>query len=180
MEQIIYNTDVLVAGGGPAGVAAAVGAARQGKRGLLIEKNGYCGGMGTINGAFCGYYTSAKSGPLTQLVHSFAGEFYDAMKARGGVAEPYPFGDTYIVTNDHLVWRETADAFLAEAGVQVLFHTVVTDVIVEENALAGVVIQNKGGCFLVRAGRFVDATGDGDLCAMAGVPYTYGKDGTFR
>lgn len=180
MEQIIYNTDVLVAGGGPAGVAAAVGAARQGKRVLLIEKNGYCGGMGTINGAFCGYYTSAKSGPLTQLVHGFAGEFYDAMKARGGVAEPYPFGDTYIVTNDHLVWRETADAFLAEAGVQVLFHTVVTDVIVEENALAGVVIQNKGGCFLVRAGRFVDATGDGDLCAMAGVPYTYGKDGNIQ
>mgnify|MGYP005779670509 FL=1 len=147
---------------------------------LLIEKNGYCGGMGTINGAFCGYYTSAKTGPLSQLVYGFAGEFYQEMKARGGVTEPYPFGDTYIVPNDHLVWRETADAFLQKAGVSVLFHTMIVDVIKKGKKVTGVIAQNKSGRFLIQAKRIVDATGDGDLCARAGVPYTYGKNGTIQ
>lgn len=180
MEQIIYDVDVLVAGGGPAGVAAAVGAARRGKDTLLVEKNGYCGGMGTINGAFCGYYTSAKEGPLTQLVHGFAGEFYDEMKQRGGIAEPYPFGDTYIVTNDHLVWRETADHLLEQSGARVLFHTMITDIIKKDGSIAEAVGQNKSGRFIIRAKRFIDATGDGDLCAGAGVPFTYGRDGVIQ
>ncbi len=180
MEQLLYDVDVLIAGGGPGGVAAAVGAARQGKDTLLIEKNGYCGGMGTINGAFCGYYTSAKKGPLHQLVHGFAGEFYEEMKRRGGVAEPYPFGDTCIVTNDHLVWREVADDLLEKAGVQVLFHTMITDIIRKNGEVTEVMIQNKSGRFLIHAKRFVDATGDGDLCARAGVPFTYGKDGNIQ
>lgn len=180
MKQIRYETDILVAGGGPAGIAAAVGAARQGKRVLLIEKNGYCGGMGVINGAFCGYYTSARDGQLTQLVYGFAGEFYDEMKRRGGTAKPYPFGDTYIVTNDSLIWKETADEFLENAGVQILFHTFVTDVVLKGKEIKAVIIQNKSGSCLVKAERFIDATGDGDLCAAAGVPFTYGKNGEIQ
>lgn len=180
MEKILYDVDVLVAGGGPAGVAAAVGAARQGKRTMLIEKNGYCGGMGVVNGAFCGYYTSAKNGVLSQLVYGFAGEFYDEMKRRGGVSTPYPFGDTYIVPNDYIVWKETADDFLEKANVSVLFHSFAADVVKREDELTHVVVQNKSGRFLIQARRFVDATGDGDLCAKAGVPYTYGKNGNIQ
>ena len=76
MKEIRYEVDVLVAGGGPAGVAAAVGAARQGMNTLLIEKNGYCGGMGTIKGGSCGYSISGKPGRLSQLVFVFGGDFF--------------------------------------------------------------------------------------------------------
>ena len=179
-REVSETYDVIVAGGGPSGVAAAVGAARQGKRTLLIEKNGYCGGMASISGAICGLYTSAKSGNLTQLVHGFAGEFYDEMKRRGGVADPYPFGDTSIVVHDHLVWREAADALLEQAGVEILFHTEVIDAVREGNRLTSILISNKEGTARLRAERFVDATGDGDVCALAGVPYTYGKDGEIQ
>ncbi len=177
-EKNIY--DIIVAGGGPAGLAAAVGAARCGSKVLLIEKNGYIGGMGTINGAICGLYTSSKNKKLEQLVQGFAGEFYEEMKKKNGVAIPYPFGDTNIVVHDHLVWREVADELLEKAGVEVIFHTIVTDVIKFENEIKGIVIENKAGRMEIFAKRFIDCTGDGDVAVKAGVPYTIGKNGNIQ
>ncbi|WP_170975472.1 FAD-dependent oxidoreductase [Martelella alba] len=175
---ISLTVDVLVVGGGPTGVAAATAAARAGERTLLIERYGFCGGMATagMSGTICGLFTSGK-GPHEQLVHGFAGEFYHHLKQRGAVSDPFPFGKTELVVHEPHTWKEIADDLLAAAGVHILFHTLMTDVIMDENRLCGVIIENKTGRQCIAAQRFIDATGDGDVCAKAGVPYTLGRNG---
>lgn len=179
---VSYEADVVVAGGGASGVAAAIGAARQGFRTLLLEKNGYCGGMATagMSGTICGLFTSTSSGKPEQLVHGFADEFYKHLQARGGVTAPVPFGATALVVHDPHVWKETADDLLADQGVHVLFHTYVVDVIKDEQLIRGVIVENKNGRHVVMAKRFIDATGDGDLCARAKAPFVFGKNGVIQ
>lgn len=175
---VTYDVDVLIVGGGPTGVAAATAAARAGEKTLLIERYGFCGGMATagMSGAICGLFTSGK-GPHEQLVHGFAGEFYQHLKHRGAVSDPFPFGETCLVVHEPHTWKEIADDLLADSGAKVLFHTLATDVVMEGNQLRGVIIENKNGRQLITARRFIDATGDGDLCVKAGVPYTCGRNG---
>ncbi len=176
---VVQQVDVLVAGGGPSGVAAATAAARAGQNTLMIERYGFCGGMATagMSGAICGLFTSGKSAPLRQLVHGFAGEFYHHLQKRGAVSAPFPFGATALVVHDPQVWKEIADDLLADSGVKVLFHTQMTDVVMQDGELKGVIIENKSGRQVILAKRFVDATGDGDLCVKAGVPHTLGRNG---
>jgi 2-polyprenyl-6-methoxyphenol hydroxylase-like FAD-dependent oxidoreductase len=177
-----YEVDILVLGGGPAGVAAAVAAARSGRKTLLVERYGFCGGMTTAGmaGAICGLFTSSKTKKPEQLAHGFAGEFYHHLQQRGAVSEPFPFGDTRIVIHDPFVWKEIADDLLTESGVQLLFHTLFSDVILEDGRLRAVVIENKNGRQVIEARYFVDATGDGDVCFRAGAPCTFGKDGVVQ
>lgn len=179
---VSYQTDILVIGGGSAGVASAVGAARQGQKTMMIERYGFCGGQATagMSGAICGLFTSGKDKPIKQLVHGFAGEFYRQLKNRDAITEPFPFGETALVMHDPLVWKEVADDLLIESGVNILFHTIVVDVIVEDNKLVGVIIENKDGRSVIKAKRFVDATGDADICVKAGVPFTMGRNGSIQ
>ncbi|MDR1828325.1 MAG: FAD-dependent oxidoreductase [Methylobacteriaceae bacterium] len=179
---VTYSVDVLVLGGGPAGVAAAVGAARAGMDVMMVERYGFCGGMTTAGmaGAICGLFTSSKTNKPEQLVHGFAGEFHHHLKTRGAVSEPYPFGDTRIVMHEPFVWKEIADALLLESGVTVLFHTFFSDVVMRDGRITAVVVENKNGRQLIEAKYFVDATGDGDVCFKAGVPCTFGKEGVVQ
>src|ERR1700709_2938732 len=133
--QLTLETDVLVVGGGAAGVAAAFTAAKAGVRVLLLEKYGFCGGaaFAGLSGTVCGLYaaTEGAAKPPEQVVFGFASRFIDVMKAKGGITEPQRYGNTYTLTHDPLVWREAGDHFLGEAGVDVLFHTSVIDVLPE-------------------------------------------------
>jgi hypothetical protein len=179
---ISYEVDVVVAGGGSAGVAAAVGAARLGQRVLMIEKYGFSGGMATAGmcGAICGLFSSSKSKTPVQLVNGFAGEFYNHMKSRNGVSKPVKFGYTAAPVHDPHVWIELADDLLTEAGVNILYHSYCVDVIKDGNYVEGVIVENKNGRHLVRAKQFIDATGDGDLAVWAGAPYVFGRNGTVQ
>lgn len=176
---VIAEVDVLVAGGGPAGVAAATAAGRAGLNVLMIERYGFCGGMATagMSGAVCGLFTSVKQGQPEQLVHGFAGEFYHHLQARHAVSDPFAFGATALVVHDPQVWKDIADDLLAASGARVLFHTLLTGVVMEDGRLSGVIIENKSGRQVIRAKRFVDATGDADLCVKAGVSHTVGRNG---
>src|SRR6201991_609599 len=140
--QLALDTDVLVIGGGAAGVAAAFTAAKTtGTRVLLLEKYGFCGGAAVagLSGTVCGLYaaTEGAAKPPEQVVFGFADRFIDAMKEKGGITDPQRYGNTYTLTHDPLVWREAGDHFLAEAGVQVLFHTTVIDVLTEDQEVRG-------------------------------------------
>ena len=179
---IAYDVEVLVLGGGPSGVAAAVAAARSGMKVLMVEKNGFCGGMATagMSGTICGLFTSCTQGKPEQMVFGFAGEFYHHLKLRRAISDPVPFGNTRLVVHEPFVWKEIADDLLAESGVQILFHTLCTDVIAKDGELKAVVIENKNGRQIISARRFIDATGDGDVCARAGIPFSFGKDGAVQ
>jgi hypothetical protein len=160
-------------------------AARQRLKVTLIERYGFCGGgaVAGLSGTICGIYEASdnsESAPK-QLVHGFLDEFVANMSTRGGLTPPVRYGKTFTRVHDPLVWRETADAMLDEAGVQVLLHTTVTDALVEAGEkIDGIVAYTKQGRLSVRAKVTVDASGDADVAAMAGFSTSIGRDGTVQ
>ena len=181
-SELKLDCDVLVVGGGAAGVAAAVVAARRGARVVLLERYGFCGGgaVAGLSGTVCGMYaaTDDASAPPRQMVHGFLDEFVAALERRGGLAPPVRYGKTFTRVHDPLVWREAADALLAEAGVQVLLHTTVFGALVEGGEkVEGVVAYTKEGRITISARVTIDASGDADIVAMAGFPSFIGQDG---
>jgi glycine/D-amino acid oxidase-like deaminating enzyme len=176
------DTDLLVVGGGAAGVAAAVSAARRGLDVVVLERYGFCGGgaVAGLSGTICGLYEAAESdtAPPRQVVFGFADEFVQAMMARHGLTGPVRYGRTFTHVHDPLVWRETADDLLQAAGVRVLLHTQVTDVLMDGGErVAGVMAWTKQGRIEVCAKLTIDAGGDADVVAMAGLPFTVGHEG---
>ncbi|MCS3472272.1 hypothetical protein M2401_006036 [Pseudomonas sp. JUb42] len=179
-QRMTLHADVLVAGGGAAGLAAAVTAARQGCRVVLIEKYGFCGGgaVAGLSGTICGLYEASDtlSRPV-QVVHGFVDEFIRAMESRNGLTAPVKYGKTFTRVHDPLVWRDVADAMLVEAGVTVIYHALVTDVIREGEQTLGAQVYTKQGKLSVLAPVTIDASGDADLAAMVGVPTFSGDNG---
>lgn len=181
-SALSLDTDVLVVGGGAAGVAAAIVATRQGAKVTLLERYGFCGGgaVAGLSGTICGMYaaTDNRAAAPRQVVHGFLDEFVAALEHRGGLAEPVRYGKTFTRVHDPLVWREAADALLTEAGVRILYHTTVTEALVEGGErVEGVTAYTKEGAATVRAKVTVDASGDADVVAMAGLPSFVGQDG---
>jgi len=175
------DTDVLVVGGGAAGVAAAVTAARQGRRVTLVERYGFCGGgaVAGLSGTVCGLYeaTDDASAPPRQVVFGFAQEFVSLLESRGGLAPAVKYGKTYTRVHDPLMWREAADHVLREAGVQILFHAVVIGALLDGDRVAGATVWSKEGRIEIRAKLTIDASGDADVVAMAGLPSFVGDEG---
>lgn len=176
------DADLVVVGGGAAGVAVATVAARNGLEVVLVERHGFCGGGAVAghSGTVCGLYEASESlvSRPVQVVFGFADEFTKVLTDRGGLAEPVRYGKTFTRVHDPIVWRETADQFLTASGVTVLFHAVATRVLVDGNErIEGVEVWTKQGPVQIRAGVTVDASGDADLVAMAGLPNFIGDNG---
>jgi len=179
----LAEVDVLVVGGGAAGVAAATVAAEKGKSVILIERYGFCGGAAVagMSGTICGFYLASDSrNTPEQVVFGFAERFRGALAGRGGLTDPQIYGKTFTVTHDPLMWRETADQFLEEAGVRVLFHTAVTGIVTEGPALNGAVIESNAGRSTVLAKRIIDASGDAAVVARAGFRCAFGDAGRIQ
>ncbi|WP_295642357.1 FAD-dependent oxidoreductase [uncultured Methylibium sp.] len=177
------DVDLLVVGGGATGVAAATTAARAGLKTLLVERYGFCGGgaVAGLSGTICGLY-EAEASPTRpkQLVHGFVDDFIAAMEQRGGLAAPVLYGKTWTRVHEPLAWRESADALLVDAGVQLAYHALAIGVHRDGDAIGGATVWTKGGLLDVRAGLTIDASGDADLVAMAGLETWCGADGTVQ
>ena len=177
------DTDVLVIGGGATGVAAACTAARAGLSVLLVERYGFCGGgaVAGLSGTICGLYEATEH-PVKprQLVHGFVDDFIAQMEARGGLTEPMLYGKTFTRVHEPLAWRESADALLADAGVRVLYHALATGVHRDGDLIGGATVWTKSGLMDVRAPITIDASGDADLLAMAGLRTWCGADGVVQ
>lgn len=175
------DCDLVVVGAGAAGVAAATIAARNGLKVVVIERHGFAGGGAVAghSGTICGLYeaTETRTNAPVQVVHGFASEFITRMAARSGLAEPVQYGKTYTRVHDPIVWREVSDDLLTEARVTVIYHAVATRVLTEGDQLEGVEVWTKQGPLEVRAKVTVDASGDADLVAMAGLPNFIGDNG---
>jgi glycine/D-amino acid oxidase-like deaminating enzyme len=178
---VVAEPDVCVVGGGAAGVAAAVAAGRLNLDVLLIERYGFCGGatVAGLSGTICGLYSSGER--PEQIVFGFAGEFHEALRARGGVCGTVPFGRTLLVPHDSFVWKETADAMLEAEGVKVSFHTdFVRAYSREDGAIETLVVRALEGLVAIRPRIVVDASGDAEVVHTAGGSTTMGRNGTVQ
>jgi hypothetical protein len=171
--------DVLVIGGGAAGIAAAVAAARSGANTMLVERYGFLGGLATtaLVGAFCGLYTT---GPRKQLIVAGAcDELITRLQGMGG-AEGKRTSEVdnrlAAVSYDPELLKFAAEQMVLEAGVKLLYHTLVVDVLWETpgTVLKGIVVENKSGRSAILGRIVIDTSGDADVAAKAGVEFEYG------
>jgi hypothetical protein len=166
--------DVVVLGGGPAGIAAAAAAARNGASTLLAERYGFLGGMGTAAGVtnFCGLFANVH-GEIRRVVHGVADELLDRIERLGGLNAPHSvFGKTMAQAYDMSAYKCAADDLLAAAGANLAFHALGTGVAMRDaNTIDALLVETKSGRRALRARLFIDASGDGDLAAWAGAPW---------
>ena len=173
--------DVLVVGGGPAGIAAAVSAARHGARTLLVERYGFLGGMGTAGGVtnFAGLY-GKRGGVMKQLVHGVANEVLARIDALGGLNAPQDGlqGRIRVRSYDVAAYKCAADGLLLDAGVELLVHAWAAGVVMDRGrdgaCIDAVLVETKSGRRAIRAHQVIDASGDADIAHFAGVPFTLG------
>lgn len=173
--------DVVVLGGGPAGIAAAAAAAQAGQSTLLIESYGFLGGMGTAAGVtnFCGLHANVH-GTIKQVVHGVAGDLLDRMRALGGLNEPHMLFGNKIAAQayDNAAFKVAADDLVLASGAKLLFHANVVGVLMREpGVIRAALIETKSGRHAVLAKTFIDCSGDGDLAAFAGAPFEKGTSG---
>ena len=164
------DVDVLVAGGGPAGLGAALGAARQGAKTLLVERMGFLGGVGAIGLGMTINQMRPNEKPRSNV--------HEAL-----IAQIQSFGDVAMRIEEHALITNTeylklaAFQALEEAGCDYLLYAFVTDAIVESGTVNGAIISTKSGPIRVNAKRVVDATGDADVVYFAGGQTAKGREG---
>ena len=160
--DVSASYDVVVIGSGPAGICAAVAAARRGMKTAIIERYGILGGNLTIGcvGPILGsvakgtMYDELSSLLLTEDGKTWTGRVHDMEKAKRVVLD-----------------------FLLNAGVNIYLQTPVIDTFQEAGILTGVLVAQKEGLSVIEGKRFIDATGDGDIAVSAGAPWEFGRDG---
>lgn len=163
--------DVAVCGGGPAGMIAAIAAARSGAKVALVERYAFLGGMATM-----GYVAPISEFAFNgeRVIGGIPWEFVQRLEAMGGAFVEWPKGN---VDFDIELYKLCAQRMLLEAGVELFMHSSLIGCEMEGKRLCSVIIENKNGLESIEAGRFIDATGDGDLAWMAGVPMQSNPDG---
>ena len=194
MSEFIYTNnipdtiegDVAVVGGGPAGLCAAVAAARTGAKVILVEKNAFCGGMATA-GMVAPFMTCYDSGGNKMLIRGIFEELVERLIAVGGAIHPSKVesktaftsyidkGHVHVTPFKAESLKIVADEMLTEAGVKILYHTQVVDAETDGDRVTRIIVAMKEGLASIRAKAFIDCSGDGDLAAMAGAAYTVGN-----
>lgn len=179
MNRLVKSlqADVVVAGGGPAGINAAIAAGRMGASTILIERHGFLGGMSTAASVYPWMTFHTEQGD--QVIKGIAQEIVDRLAERGG--SPGHLRDTvgfvHTVTPYHPeIYKVLAVDMLKEAGVKLLVHSFVDEVKASGNRIESIQLTSKSGRIDVSGGVFVDATGDADIAYLSGAPTLKGRD----
>ncbi|MGN0231659.1 MAG: FAD-dependent oxidoreductase [Muribaculaceae bacterium] len=162
---VVGDYDVVVCGGGPSGVMAAIAAARVGATTAIVERYGFLGGMATA-GLVAPISVYNYNG--RRIIDGLPWEFVGRMAEIGGAREERPLGN---ITFAPEKYKLIAQRMLLEAGVKLYLHSYITGCLKDtDNRITHVVIDGKSGTRAISGRSFVDATGDADLGALAGVP----------
>ncbi|WP_059053194.1 FAD-dependent oxidoreductase [Paenibacillus senegalimassiliensis] len=173
---VAHKVDVLVIGGGASGIAAAIAAAEGGARTMLVEQRGFLGGMGTVAlvPAFCPFTDKQKP-----IIRGLGLKLMERMK-QGCEPEYYEEYRELLdwVPIDPEVLKRVYDDAILESGVTPLYHSFVYDVVLSEDRrnVQGVVVVNKTGRSFICCRYIIDCSGDGDIAALAGVPFQKGGE----
>lgn len=189
--EVVGGVDVLVVGGGPAGLGAAMGAAAAGADVVLAERYGFLGGNATaaLVNPLMSFHTqklAAKESPGFSLLPSDHGPgdpiiagvlatlLNRLVKAKAAIAPSMETG--YVVPFDPEIFKGVAMDLLDESGVRYLFHALASDAVMEGDRIRGVVFETKSGPVAVLAETVVDCSGDGDVAARSGAPFEVGRE----
>ncbi len=168
---VLMEADIVVVGGGTTGPLAAIAAARRGKKVVLVERFGSLGGILTLG---------LNTKPSGALVGGIALEIWNLARSAGGAGEDYmattKTGGVKIASpTDPEIMKMLLTRLCVEAGVQILFETFVSNPVVEDGAVTGVVIEGKGGRQFVGAKVLIDCSADADMAAKANAPFVMGS-----
>ncbi len=175
MENLNY--DVIIIGGGPAGSLAAIAAARNGAKTLLIEQYGFLGGMLTMGGT--GPQMTYHAGK-TKVVCGIPDEIIEKMKVLGfspGHMDDFVGYASSVTPFDSEGLKIVLETLVLDEGASLLYHSTFTDCVVERNRIKSVTIHSKAGFFEVHGKIFIDASADADLAVCAGVETEFGRKG---
>lgn len=164
---VLENTDVLVIGGGPAGVAASIAASRGGARTMLVERYSHLGGLWTGGLVLPLLSTHAlyKNGEFKQVIYGISDEIARKLKDLGMIIhEVNPVIDPEAA-------KYVLDEMIRESGVKMLYHCWASNVIVDDGEITAVILESKSGRVAIQSKVVVDCTGDGDIFTLAGEEY---------
>lgn len=165
---VVAQVDVLVLGAGPAGMGAAVWAARSGASTMLVEQTGDAGGISTVG--LMSHWTGRTTGGFYEEILERSADLSDSFKVDYG----FNGSPRQIINPERL--KTVFLQMLKDAGVRLRLYTFASDVIMKENVLCGVILESKSGREAVMAKVVIDCTGDGDIAAKAGAEYTKGRE----
>ncbi|MBM3189051.1 MAG: FAD-dependent oxidoreductase [Chloroflexi bacterium] len=183
---VVEDADVLVIGGGPAGIGAAVAAARNGVKTILVEQYGFLGGAATA--ALVGpFMTSYSADGETQIIGGVFDELVRRMEALGGATHPgrvragsaeagfYRFGHDHVTPFESETLKLVAAEMALESGVRLWLHTRFIEPLMEGRWVRGAIVHNKSGLQAIAARVVVDCTADADVAYLAGAPTLKGR-----
>lgn len=175
---VFKEVDVVVVGGGPAGIGASVAAARQGAKTLLLEKRGFLGG--NITACYvetCNWFMNGLDFQISGIYAELEAGYRARFVGREGDNDirpnaPHRFSSEYL--------KAYLDDFVKGAGVEVCLHSFVNEIILDNDKITHVVIQSKQGPMAIKAKQVIDCSGDGDAAFAAGIPFDQGRDKDHR
>ena len=179
-------SDVIVVGGGPAGIGAAIASARNGARTVLVERYGFLGGMATA-GLVGPFMTSWDIEGRERIIAGVFKELVGRLVRMGAAIDPagikgysalggyHRYGHEHVTPFDPEALKLVAQEMVLEAGAELKLHSLFLDAVSESNRVNGIVVANKGGLEALKGEVIIDATGDGDVAARAGAPFETGR-----